>query len=90
MIKSYIYSNIIERIRLLLIKTTRLLNRKVINKNNSKKKFIFNTQYIWAFSELEFFCAAQLQSQGHEVLMIICDDLPYTEREIFSIKNVYP
>ena len=40
------------------------------------------------FSELEFFCASQLQSQGHEVLMIVCDDLPYTEREIFSSKNV--
>ncbi len=88
MLKNYIFINILERIRLLLIKTTRLLNKKVINIDKNKKKIIFNTQYIWAFSELEFFCASQLYSQGHQVLMVICDDLPYTEREIFSIKNV--
>ena len=88
MLKNYIFINILERIRLLLIKTTRLLNKKVINIDKNKKKIIFNTQYIWAFSELEFFCASQLHSQGHQVLMVICDDLPYTEREIFSIKKV--
>ena len=88
MIKNYIFINILERMRLFLIKTTRVFNRQVIKKNNNNKKVIFNTQYIWAFSELEFFCASQLQSQGHEVLMIVCDDLPYTEREIFSSKNV--
>ena len=89
MIKNFIRVQLIERFRLSLIKISR-----VLNKNNTtsvdfkKKKFLFNTQYIWTYSELEFMCAAQLQSEGHEVIIIICDGLPYSEREISDLPNI--
>ena len=88
MFKRFLFINILERFRLFLIKVSRFFFTKEINLIKSKKKFIFNTQYIWAFSELEFFSASQLKSQGHEVYMVICDYLPYSEREIISNQNV--
>lgn len=88
MFKRFLFINILERLRLFSIKVSRFFFTKEINLIKSKKKFIFNTQYIWAFSELEFFSASQLKSQGHEVYMVICDYLPYSEREIISNQNV--
>ena len=32
--------------------------------------------------------AAQLHSRGHEVLVVICDGLPYTEREIVDLPKI--
>ena len=89
MIKNFIRVQLIERFRLSLIKISRVLNKhNTIPVDFKKKKFLFNTQYIWTYSELEFMCAAQLQSEGHEVIIIICDGLPYSEREIFDLPKI--
>ena len=86
-LKEFLKIHIFERTRLYLIKITRQVSvkRKEIVLD-TKRKFLFNTQYIWAFSELEFMSAAQLREEGHEIIIIICDKLPYTEREIIGIK----
>lgn len=88
-IRSFVVIEVLERIRLFFILITRLIYDQRHPKSNQRvgKKFIFNTQYIWAYSELEFMCAAQLQSEGHEVKIVICDGLPYTEREIASLRK---
>ena len=91
MLKKFLSIHVIERARLACIKISRLcLGNKVTPDNSIKRKFLFNTQYIHAFSELEFMCAANLKLQGHEVLVIICDGLPYSEREIADLPNVNP
>lgn len=84
-IRYFLIVNIYERFRLLTIRFTRVFFYKYSPKQNVKiKKFIFNMQYIWAFSELEFMSAAQLKQLGHEVIILICDEMPYTEIEIFG------
>tara|TARA_B100000579_G_scaffold438023_1_gene471007 strand:+ start:13717 stop:15348 length:1632 start_codon:yes stop_codon:yes gene_type:complete len=87
-LKYSINVHIIERLRLLVIQITRILFYKKLKEDNlNKKKFIFNLQYIWAFSELEFMCASQLKQLGHDVIILICDELPYTEIEIIGQKK---
>ena len=88
-IKDFVRIDLIERLRLFFIRISRLLSKKNIVINNiDKKKFLFNTQYIWGFSELEFMSAAQLQLSGHNVKVIICDRLPYSEKEIVGLPSV--
>ena len=81
--KDFVRIDLIERLRLFCIKISRLFSKKneVVDISDNKK-FLFNTQYIWGFSELEFMSAAQLKQSGHDVKVIICDELPYTEKEI--------
>ena len=87
--KYFLKVHILERVRLFFIYITRLLGKKNFNSiDTQKKKFLFNTQYIWAFSELEFMTAAQLQLYGHEAIVVICDGLPYSEREIFDLPKI--
>ena len=89
LLRSFLSIHIFERSRLFLIFISRLIYdfyRPPI-KLDKAKKFIFNVQYIWAFSELEFMAAAQLKSLGHDVRVIICDGLPYTEKEIAKLKK---
>jgi len=87
--KDFIKIHIVERTRLLLIRGTRALQSVDITRDlDHKKKFLFNTQYINAYSDLEFLTAAQLQLRGHEVVMLICDGLPYSEREIVDLPTV--
>ncbi len=89
MIKNFIEVQLIERFRLSLIKISRLLGKhNATPVDFKKKKFLFNTQYIWGFSEIEFMCAAQLKLLGHQVIVIICDGLPYSEREIVDLPKV--
>lgn len=84
-IRYFITLHIYERVRLSVIKITRIFfHSNKLNKVINRRKFIFNLQYIWAFSELEFMCAAQLKQLGHEVIILICDKLPYTEIEIIN------
>ncbi len=88
-IKDFIRIDLIERIRLFFIKISRLSTKKTKIENNlDKKSFLFNTQYIWGFSELEFMSAAQLQLSGHDVKVIICDGLPYSEKEIVGLPSI--
>ena len=89
MLKRFLKIQIIERVRLFSIFLSRTFyNSDAIKIDGIKRKFIFNTQYIHAFSELEFMSAAQLKLQGHEVLVVICDGLPYTEREIVDLPRI--
>ena len=82
-IRYFLVVNIYEKFRLFTIRFTRVFFYKHSPKQNIKiKKFIFNLQYIWAFSELELMSAAQLKQLGHEVIILICDEMPYTEIEI--------
>lgn len=84
-IRYFLVVNIYERFRLFTIRFTRIFFYKHSPKQNIKiKKFIFNVQYIWAFSELELMSAAQLKQLGHEVIILICDEMPYTEIEIIG------
>ena len=84
--KDFVRIDLIERLRLFCIKISRLFSKKneVVDISDNKK-FLFNTQYIWGFSELEFMSAAQLKQSGHDVKVIICDELPYTEKEIVGL-----
>ena len=84
--KDFVRIDLIERLRLFCIKISRLFSKKneVVDILDNKK-FLFNTQYIWSFSELEFMSAAQLKQSGHDVKVIICDELPYTEKEIVGL-----
>ena len=90
-LKEFLKIHIFERTRLYLIKITRQVSvkRKEIVLD-TKRKFLFNTQYIWAFSELEFMSAAQLREEGHEIIIIICDKLPYNFFYINIIKKLFP
>ena len=87
--KYFLEVHILERLRLFFIWITRLLHtNNYIEPNTKGRKFLFNTQYMWAFSELELMCAAQLKSLGYKVIVIICDGLPYSEREIVDLPRV--
>lgn len=89
MLKRFLKIQIIERMRLFVILLSRtILGLKSSQSTEIKRKFIFNTQYIHAFSELEFMSAAQLKLRGHDVIVVICDGLPYTEREIIELPKV--
>lgn len=89
MFKRFLKIQIIERARLFGVFLSRRFYKSDANRIDSRKrKFIFNTQYIHAFSELEFMSAAQLKLRGHEVLVVICDGLPYTEREIVDLPRI--
>ena len=84
--KDFVRIDLIERLRLFCIKISRLFSKKnEVVDTLDNKKFLFNTQYIWSFSELEFMSAAQLKQSGHDVKVIICDELPYTEKEIVGL-----
>jgi hypothetical protein len=88
-IKDFVRVEMIERARLLSIALTRMFYKNTLRQDKEKKrKFIFNTQYIHSFSELEFMVAAQLQLKGHEVIMLGCDGLPYSERETVDLPNI--
>jgi hypothetical protein len=78
--------NILERARLFAIRVTRVWDQKLNSRGpkdteGSKRGFLFNVQYCWAFSDLEFMSAARLVTEKHAVAVIVCDGLPYCERE---------
>jgi hypothetical protein len=88
----FVRVNVLERARLIAILVTRVWDQKLTaigsnDTNISKSGFLFNVQYCWAFSDLEFMSAARLASEKHAVAVIVCDGLPYCEREIVNLSR---
>ena len=78
--------------RLLTIYITRKVYYKPLEERDGgvipqKFKYLFNTQYTWDYSTLEYMTASQLSSLGHDTLILACDGLPYCERETYSEKR---
>ena len=50
------------------------------------KKILFNSQFYWQYSPVEFSLSVSLRKRGHEILMVGCGELPqYCELERFDI-----
>lgn len=50
------------------------------------KKILFNSQFYWQYSPVEFSLSVALRKRGHQVLMVGCGELPkYCELERFDI-----
>ncbi|MCK5092663.1 MAG: hypothetical protein KAR30_09065, partial [Gammaproteobacteria bacterium] len=47
-------------------------------------RILFNTQYHWYYSWLDYTLAASLELRGSNVCMLGCDGLPYCEQELFT------
>lgn len=47
-------------------------------------RILFNTQYPWFYTWIEYILANQLRNQGHQVTMLACDGLPYCEQETLT------
>lgn len=49
---------------------------------NKPKRFLFNTQFKWPYSPVDYSLAMALRHRGHDVAMVACGGLPaYCERE---------
>lgn len=53
----------------------------------NSKSILFNTQYHWYHSWIDYSMAAALRYRGFDVKMIICDGLPYCEQESLTVKR---
>lgn len=50
--------------------------------DSAPKRFLFNTQFLWPYSPVDYSLALALRSRGHAVSMVACGGLPaYCERE---------
>jgi len=63
----------------------RLEHNFSIQSNN--KSILFNTQYHWYHSWIDYTLAAALKYRGYDVKMLICDGLTYCEQETFTTKR---
>lgn len=67
------------------------LGRRKLEKKHTflpkNKAILFNTQYHWYHSWIDYTMAAALKYRGYEIKMMICDGLPYCEQETFTIKR---
>ena len=68
-----------------------IFGRKKLEKNltikPNNKSILFNTQYHWYHSWIDYTTAAALKYRGYDVKMIICDGMPYCEQETLTIKR---
>jgi hypothetical protein len=86
----FIRVHLLERFQLIVIFLTRLIFYKPFARTSylrADKNFLFNLQYFWTYSPLELMTASQLKMMGHKVTMLICDGLPYCERETILNKR---
>jgi len=87
-IKRMINEDILDRLLSHSIKTKRLAaeaeHRVSFNKEGT---ILFNTQYHWYHSWVDYSIAAALKYRGINGTMFLCDGLPYCEYETNSVKR---
>jgi len=71
----------------LVIKFGRKKAERNFNIQTKNQSVLFNTQYHWYHSWVDYSMAAALKYRGFNVKMIICDGLPYCEQETVSVKR---
>ena len=87
-LKRMFVEDILDRLLSRSIKSKRLsaeAKQRVLPK--SKGKVLFNTQYHWHYSWVDYSIAAALKYRGFDTAIFLCDGLPYCEYETVSIKR---
>ena len=57
------------------------------NIQSNNMSVLFNTQYHWYHSWLDYTLAAALKYRGFDVKMMVCDGLPYCEQQTLTVKR---
>jgi len=82
-IKHFIVDNAISLT--ILVSKSRL--KYSIPETPNGSNILFNTQYHWYHSWVDYTLAAALQYRGHKVKMLICDGAPYCEQETLTVER---
>jgi hypothetical protein len=80
-VKHFIVNKIISLV--IFISKNRLKYDDDIKQNGSS--ILFNTQYHWYHSWVDYTLAAALEYRGYKVKMLLCDGMPYCEQETLTV-----
>ncbi len=80
-VKHFIVNKTISLV--IFISKNRLKDSIDIKQNGSS--ILFNTQYHWYHSWVDYTLAAALEYRGYKVKMLICDGMPYCEQETLTV-----
>jgi hypothetical protein len=82
-IKHFIVNNAISLTILASKSRLKYSTPETLNGSN----ILFNTQYHWYHSWVDYTLAAALQYRGHKVKMLICDGVSYCEQETLTVER---
>lgn len=87
-LKRIFYEDVLDRIE------SRSIRKKRFNAESAysypqeiQGSILFNTQYHWYYSWVDYTVAASLKYRGYSPVMFLCDGLPYCEYETISVKR---
>ena len=87
-VKRVFDEDVLDRIISFAINKNRIEAESTYNLSEDKQDTIlFNTQYHWYYSWVDYTIAAALKYRGYNPVMFVCDGLPYCEYETISVKR---
>lgn len=87
-LKRVFYEDVFDRIESRSIKRKRFQAESAYDYHQEiQEGILFNTQYHWYYSWVDYTVAASLKYRGYSPVMFLCDGLPYCEYETISVKR---